>query len=224
MRLVPRVPPFDRPATYDDLRKLPDHIVAEIVDGELHASPRPALRHARSASRLGSRLGPPFDEGRGGPGGWIILDEPELHFRDDVVVPDLAGWRQTRLPSVPDLAALTLAPDWLCEVLSPSTSTLDRLKKLRIYAREGVGHAWLIDPIAKTLEVLRLENGRWSILAVHGSDEVVRAEPFEAIELDLPALWPDATEAAAPQAPRPPAARAPAVRRPRRLTRTRRRS
>lgn len=203
MRLVPRVPPFDRPATYDDLRKLPDHIVAEIVDGELHASPRPALRHARSASRLGSRLGPPFDEGRGGPGGWIILDEPELHFRDDVVVPDLAGWRQTRLPSVPDLAALTLAPDWLCEVLSPSTSTLDRLKKLRIYAREGVGHAWLIDPIAKTLEVLRLENGRWSILAVHGSDEVVRAEPFEAIELDLPALWPDATEAAAPQAPRP---------------------
>lgn len=219
MRLVPRVPPFDRRATYDDLRKLPAHIVAEIVDGELHASPRPALRHARSASRLGSRLGPPFDEGRGGPGGWIILFEPELHFQDDVVVPDLAGWRQSRLPSVPDLAALTLAPDWLCEVLSPSTSTLDRLKKLRIYAREGVGHVWLIDPLARTLEVLRLEHRRWSILAVHGSDEVVRAEPFDAIELDLAALWPDPPDTAGPNAPRTPAARGRPARQPRRLTR-----
>ena len=222
MRVVPRVPPFDRPATYEDLEKLPDHVVAEIVDGELHASPRPALRHARSASRLGSRLGPPFDEGRGGPGGWIILFEPELHFAGDVLVPDLAGWRQTRLPSVPNLAALTLAPDWVCEVLSPSTSALDRLKKLRIYARESVGHIWLIDPIARTLEVLRLENARWSILAVHGNDETVRAEPFEAIEIELPGLWPDPPDAPAPVPSRPP-------RQPRRpahsrLTRARRRS
>jgi Uma2 family endonuclease len=203
MRVVPRVPPFDRPATYEDLEKLPDHVVAEIVDGELHSSPRPALRHARSASRLGSRLGPPFDEGRDGPGGWIILYEPELHLSDDVVVPDLAGWRQTRLPSVPNLAALTLAPDWLCEVLSPSTSSLDRLKKLRIYAREGVGHVWLIDPIARTLEVLRLENSRWSILAVHGNDETVRAEPFQVLEIDLQGLWPDPPDAPAPVPSRP---------------------
>lgn len=222
MRVVPRVPPFDRPATYEDLEKLPDHVVAEIVDGELHASPRPALRHARSASRLGSRLGPPFDEGRDGPGGWIILDEPELHFSDDVLVPDLAGWRQTRLPSVPNLAALALAPDWLCEVLSPSTSSLDRHKKLRIYAREGVGHIWLIDPIARTLEVLRLENARWSILAVHGNDETVRAEPFEAIEIGLQGLWPDPQDAPAPVPSRP--QRQPTRPARSRLTRTRRRS
>lgn len=192
---MPRVQPFDRPATYDDLKKIPDHMVAEIVDGELHASPRPALRHARSASRLGSRLGPPFDEGRGGPGGWIILFEPELHFGRNVLVPDLAGWRQTRLPSVPDTAAISLAPDWVCEVLSPSTSSLDRVKKLAIYGRESVAFAWLIDPIARTLEVLRLEGGRWTIIGTHEGEEVVRAEPFAELELELHALWPDPPQA-----------------------------
>lgn len=191
MPLMPRVQPFDRPATYEDLKKIPDHMVAEIVDGELHASPRPALRHARSASRLGSRLGPPFDEGRGGPGGWIILFEPELHFGRNVLVPDLAGWRHTRLPSVPDTAAMSLAPDWVCEVLSPSTSSLDRVKKLAIYGRESVPFAWLIDPIARTLEVLRLDGGRWTIIGTHEGDETVRAEPFAELPLELSALWPD---------------------------------
>jgi Uma2 family endonuclease len=189
MRIVPRVPPFDRPATYDDLVKLPDNLVAEIADGELHASPRPAARHAVAYGRLGAALLPPFDQGRGGPGGWCILLEPELHLGTDVLVPDLAGWRRSRMPAVPDVAHFDLFPDWVCEVLSPSTTSFDRSKKLAIYAREGVPWAWLIDPLARTLEFLKLENGRWTILATHAGDEVVRAEPFEAIELELAALW-----------------------------------
>ena len=191
MQPMPRVPPFDRPATYDDLTKLPDNLVAEIVNGELHASPRPASPHTRASSSLGVRLGGPFDHGIGGPGGWWILDEPELHFERDIVVPDLAGWRRPRMPRYPDCAYFTLAPDWICEILSPSTSQLDRAQKLAIYAREGVGHAWLVDPDVGTVEVLRLEHGRWSILATHAGSEVVRAEPFAEIEIELQALWID---------------------------------
>lgn len=188
---VPRVPPFDRPATYDDLVKLPDNLVAEIVDGELHASPRPAPPHAVAASRLGSRLIRPFDEGEGGPGGWWILFEPELHLgpAPDVLVPDLAGWRRARMPKPPSTAYFPLAPDWICEVTSPSTAALDRARKLHVYARERVGHAWLVDPQARTLEVLRLAGTHWLVLATFMGDERVRVEPFADIELPLPALW-----------------------------------
>ena len=189
MRPMPRVPPFDRPATYDDLAALPDNLVAEIVNGELHASPRPAPPHARAGSSLGELLVGPFDHGRGGPGGWWVLLEPELHLADDVLVPDWAGWRRSRMPRLPKSAYFPLAPDWIGEVLSPSTSRLDRAQKLAIYAREGVSHAWLIDPDAGTLEVLRLENRRWTILATHAGREVVRAEPFAEIEIELQAFW-----------------------------------
>ena len=189
MRIVPRVPPFERPATYEDLVALPDNLVAEIVDGELHASPRPAPRHAVAYARATGLLGSAFDSGRGGPGGWWILAEPELHLGPDVLVPDLSGWRRARMPHVPETAYFPLAPDWICEILSPSTASLDRAKKLGIYAREGVGHAWLMDPIARTLEVLRLEGGRWSILVTHAGDATLRAEPFEAIEFSLGEFW-----------------------------------
>ena len=191
MRVVPRVPPFERPATYEDLVKLPDHLVAEIIDGELHASPRPAPRHAVAYARATCLLGSAFDSGRTGPGGWWILAEPELHLGRDVLVPDLAGWRRTRMPRVPETAYFPLAPDWICEVLSPSTASLDRTKKLAIYAREGVGHAWLIDPIVRTLEILRLEAGRWTIIVTHAGEAAVRAEPFDAIEFTLGEFWAD---------------------------------
>ncbi len=191
MPSMPRVPPFDRPATYDDLVKLPDNLVAEIIDGELHASPRPAVRHVRAGSVLGRKVGGPYDDGIGGPGGWWILDEPELHLNGNVLVPDLAGWRRARMPRCPEAAFFSIVPDWVGEILSPSTASLDRVQKLAIYAREHVAHAWLIDPLARTLEVLRLENGHWTILATHAGAEVVRAEPFGEIELDLPALWAD---------------------------------
>jgi Uma2 family endonuclease len=189
---MPRVPPFDRPATYADLEQLPDIVVAEIVDGELHASPRPAPRHANAGSVIGFEIGSAYHRGRGGPGGWWILDEPELHFNRDVLVPDVAGWRRERMPALPETAFFSLAPDWICEVLSPSTASLDRTKKLSIYAREGVACSWLIDPIARTLEVYRLESGRLVLIGAHGATEVVRAEPFVDIELELQALWADA--------------------------------
>jgi Uma2 family endonuclease len=188
MRTVPQVP-LGRPATYDDLVKVPDNLVAEIVDGELWTSPRPAPRHTRAYSSLGGLIAPPFDHGRGGPGGWWILDEPELHLLPDVVVPDLAGWRRERMPRLPTTAYFTIVPDWICEVVSPSTALLDRAKKLRIYAREGVRHAWIVDPLARTVEVLRLADATWLIAATHAGDEVARIEPFDAIDVELALLW-----------------------------------
>jgi Uma2 family endonuclease len=176
-------------ASYDDLLQVPDHLVAEILDGELHTTPRPALRHARVATVLGSEIGTPFDRGRGGPGGWLLLYEPELHLQADVVVPDLAGWKKTRLPAVPDAPFLTLAPDWVCEVLSPSTERIDRTTKLAIYAREKVPHVWLINPAAETLEVFALASDRWTLVGAHAGAAVLRAEPFEAVDFDLAALW-----------------------------------
>jgi Uma2 family endonuclease len=191
MRPMPRVPPFDRPATYDDLMKLPDICVAEIVGGELHSTPRPAPPHARAGAMLEVSIGGPYDQGRGGPGDWWILYEPELHLGPDVLVPDIAGWRRERMPRLPETAFFPLAPDWVCEILSPSTARLDRVQKLAVYAREQVAHAWIVDPDAGTLEVMRLVGGRWVILATHAGSEVVRAEPFNAIELELAALWTD---------------------------------
>ena len=181
--------PLKKGATYDDLRRVPDHYVAEMFDGDLYASPRPAVPHARAATVLGTKLGDPFDSGRHGPGGWLILVEPELHFGNDVLVPDLAGWRRERLPTLPAAAYLTLAPDWICEVLSPSTEAIDRNQKLRIYAREGVAHAWLVDPLRQTLEVLALESGNFAPVAKHQGKASIRARPFDAIELELQALW-----------------------------------
>lgn len=176
-------------ATYADLCAVPDNFVAEILGGELYASPRPAFPHARAAGVLLHTLSGPFEDGENGPGGWWFLIEPELHFGADVVVPDIAGWRRERMPVVPAVPHYTLAPDWLCEVLSPSTEAIDRRKKLPISAREGVGHVWLVEPLLQTLEVLRLESQHWSLVAEHEGDAKVRAEPFDAIELKLRALW-----------------------------------
>jgi Uma2 family endonuclease len=182
--------PLKKKATYDDLREVPDHFVAEMFTGDLYASPRPALPHARVASVLAATLIGPFDQGRNGPGGWLMLHEPELHFGNDVVVPDIAAWRRTRLPALPAAAYLTLAPDWVCEVLSPSTEALDRGEKLGVYAREGVAYAWLIDPSRQTLEVLALdERRRWAERGVLQGQDKVRAAPFDAIELELGAFW-----------------------------------
>lgn len=178
-----------RPATYEDLLAVPDHLVAEILDGELHTSPRPGVPHALASTGLGSDLVGPFDRGRGGPGGWWILAEPELHLSDDVVVPDLAGWRRERVPELPRDAFIAIAPDWVCETLSPSTERIDRGKKLAIYAREGVGHVWLVNPIAETIESYRLEQGRWLLLGTHVGDVAARIEPFDAVEIELWRLW-----------------------------------
>jgi Uma2 family endonuclease len=180
-----------RAANYADVLDAPAHVIAEVLGGELRLQPRPAAIHAAAASALGEELGPPFKRGRGGPGGWILLDEPELHLAADICVPDLAGWRRERMPAVPRTAFLTLAPDWIAEVTSPATATYDRTDKLRIYARERVGWVWLVDPQAHTLEVLRLGAEGWLLHASFRDDARVRAAPFDAVEIELGALWCD---------------------------------
>jgi Uma2 family endonuclease len=194
-----------RRATYEDVLDAPEHMIAQVIDGELVLMPRPAKPHAVAATVLGEELGPPFRRGKGGPGGWILLDEPELHLGEDVLVPDLAGWRRERMPViVADLPYFTLAPDWVCEVLSPRSAKLDRAHKLPIYAREQVVHVWLVDPAERTLEILRREGASWLLVGVWSDDARPRGEPFDAIELDLGALWADVEmkgEATAGQGP-----------------------
>jgi Uma2 family endonuclease len=189
-------------ATYEDVLNAPEHKVAEILDGELFLSPRPAPRHSVASSRLGAVLGP-FDYGDDGPGAWWIISEPECHFGENVLVPDLGGWRRDRMLAVPDTAFFSLAPDWVCEVLSPSTERIDRGRKLRIYAEAGVAHMWLINPVERTLEVLRLRDGAWTIVAVCSGSDAVRVEPFDAIELALARLWVDSPASPDPLQPGP---------------------
>lgn len=182
--------PAKRRASYEDVLAAPPKVVAELLFGTLHTHPRPSLRHANASSHLGVLLGGPFRFGHGGPGGWILYDEPELHLGADILVPDLAGWRRERLAALPEDAPWTaIAPDWACEVLSPSTQAIDRAEKMEIFLRERVGHVWLIDPIAKTLEVYRHGGDLWHRVAVHREADSVRAEPFDAVELALGLLW-----------------------------------
>jgi Uma2 family endonuclease len=183
--------PARKRATYEDVLKAPAHMVAEVLDGTLYAHPRPAIPHAIACMALGEELGPPFKRGRNGPGGWMILFEPELHLgpEPDIIVPDLAGWRREHLPEVPNSAYLTVAPDWACEILSPSTEDIDRAEKMPIYSREQVSHVWLVDPLLKTLEVFRLDGDSYRVAHTWRGNVGVRAEPFDAIELDLSILW-----------------------------------
>ena len=181
--------PQNRLATYEDLLALPENLVGEIVDGRLITHPRPAPKHAVAFSGLGSELRNPFERGRGGPGGWWILLEAEVHLGGDILVPDLAGWKRERMPRLPDTAWLSLSPDWVCEILSPSTARFDRAEKLPLYIRNGVSHVWLVDPDLKILEVFESRDGKWVLLAVLENDAVVSQPPFDAITFDLSSLW-----------------------------------
>jgi Uma2 family endonuclease len=179
-------------ATYDDIVALPDNVVGEIVGGELFVSPRPAFRHGVASSVIGADILGPFHGPPGGPrgpGGWWIVDEPELHLGEDVLVPDLAGWRRTRMPKAPTTAAIELRPDWVCEVISPSTAKLDRGRKMGVYARVGVPHLWHVDPLGHTVEVYEPREGSWTLLAVATGDDKARLEPFAEVELDLSRWW-----------------------------------
>jgi Uma2 family endonuclease len=182
--------PPRRAASYEELEGIPPHRVGEIIDGELYVSPRPSPAHSRVSVQLVHALAP-FDKpsGADGLGGWVLLFEPELRLGSEALVPDVAGWRRERLPQLPDTAFLALAPDWVCEVLSPSTEALDRARKMSSYARAGVKHLWLADPRSHLLEVYRLEEGRWLRLGAYLGGTPVRAEPFEALELNMSLLW-----------------------------------
>ena len=179
-----------RRATYQDVLDAPAHRVAEIVDGTLYTHPRPAPPHARASSALGGKIGNPFDYDAGGPGGWWIIDEPELHLGEDILVPDLAGWRRERMAQLPDTAYFALAPDWVCEVLSASTRRLDLHGKRPVYAREAVRHLWLVDPTDRTLEAFEFREGEWVLIASAKDDDPVDVPPFDAVTFSLGDLWP----------------------------------
>lgn len=182
--------PKRRIATYADLEAVPPHLTGEILFGVLHTHPRPAPRHATAAGALSSEVTSPFQRGRGGPGGWIFMPEPELHLRPHVIAPDIAGWRRERLPSLPDTAWIETPPDWICEVLSPSTQRYDRTDKLTIYAAFGVAHCWYVDPMLRTLEVFALTGGKWLLAATLKDADPVSAPPFAVHTFPLDALWP----------------------------------
>lgn len=190
-------------ATYDDLLALPEGTRGEVVAGELHLSPSPRPRHARTQRALGSFIGRPFDDddGRGGPGGWWILAEVDVRLSPhDIVRPDLAGWRRARLGADPwDTLPIDVVPDWICEVLSPSNAAHDRVTKRRLYAKHHVPYYWLVDPQTRTLEALRLEGELWVETGSWGDGDVARAPPFEAIELEIGRLFvPAADDRSAP--------------------------
>ena len=178
-------------ASYQDVLDAPPHMVAEVLAGTLYTQPRPASSHARAGTVMAGKISPPFDHDTSGPGGWWIVFEPELHLGEDILVPDLAGWRRETMPDYPDAAFFDIAPDWVCEVLSPSTARIDRHEKAGIYAREGVSHLWFVDPMARTLEVMALREGHWVLLATLADDAPVSQPPFEAISFPLEALWPE---------------------------------
>ncbi|MFI5288197.1 MAG: Uma2 family endonuclease [Polyangia bacterium] len=177
-------------ATYDDLLALPDHVVGEIIGGELIATPRPASPHAVAGTAIGSDLFGSYNRPPGGgTGGWWILFEPELHLGADVLVPDVAGWRRERMPRIPNVPAFELAPDWVCEIVSPSTERIDRARKMAIYAQVRVEHLWLVNPLIRTLEIYRLEGEGWKLVTIFAGSEKIRAVPFDAIELELDRWW-----------------------------------
>ncbi|MGZ8243810.1 Uma2 family endonuclease [Methylomagnum sp.] len=185
------VRPLSGASLYEQLLALPENLTGEIIDGELYAQPRPAGRHAVTETSLGASLLPPFQRGKDGPGGWWIIAEPEIHFVRDTVVamPDLAGWRRERMPMVPDDHRFEVTPDWVCEILSPSTAKQDRVKKLPLYARHKVPHVWLVDPLARTLEAYSLREEGWLLVATLKDDDPVSVPPFDAITFSLADLW-----------------------------------
>lgn len=185
------LPKIQRPATYQDVLDAPPNMVAELVAGALHLQPRPASLHGLAGSSLGMEVGGPFQRGRGGPGGWWIIDEPELHLGEDVLVPDLGGWRRDRMPEYPVVPAFDLAPDWVCEILSPGTRQFDLTEKRTLYGEAGVPHLWFVDPDARALEAFENKDGSWMLITALKDDDPVSVPPFDAIEFPLSALWPD---------------------------------
>ena len=181
---------------YAELEALPENLTGEIINGQLYAQPRPASRHTLAESSLNGELYGPYHRGRDGPGGWWILIEPEIHFvRDtEVLVPDLAGWRRERMPRLPNDQRIEVVPDWVCEILSPSTARKDRMTKMPVYARYGVAYLWLVDPLARTLEAFALREGRWTVVGLFQEQDIVSVEPFQDIALELGALWMEPAE------------------------------
>lgn len=177
-------------ATYADLEAVPPHLVAEILFGNLITHPRPHKRHGGSAGALSALSTTAYQFGFGGPGGWVFVPEPELHLGPHVAVPDIAGWQRERMTEPEDQAFFEIAPDWVCEILSPGTEKYDKGDKRRIYATYGVNHLWFVDPRVKSLEVFAREDRNWLLTHTFFDDEEVCAPPFDALTFKLGLLWP----------------------------------
>jgi Uma2 family endonuclease len=182
--------PVRAPATYADLEKVPSHLVAEIIHGVLETHPRPLPRHAAASAEMIGTLRDPFRMGSGGPGGWIFMVEPELHPGPHVLVPDIAGWRRERLPRMPEQVGITTPPDWICEILSPSTARLDQGPKRQIYADQGVAFLWMLNPDTRVLDAYQLVAGKWLLLGTATGGDQVCLPPFDAISFSLDTLFP----------------------------------
>ena len=176
-------------ANYEDLCALPENRVGEIIAGTLYSQPRPAPRHALAALRLGATVLERFDPKGKSDIGWWILGEPECHLKDDIVVPDVAGWRRERMSALPDTAFFALAPDWVCEVLSPSTAAHDRVLKQSVYAGNGVPYMWFVDPLLRMLEAYELNDHQWTLIAALENDDEVAVAPFAEKPFNLSDLW-----------------------------------
>lgn len=182
--------PAKKRASYQDLFNLPENMTGQIIDGELIVTPRPSRKHVFAATTLGSKVTTTYHFGEGGgPGGWIILIDPEIALGEDILVPDLAGWKEERFPEAEDHNWISVVPDWICEILSPHTAKTDKTEKMPIYARHGVSRLWLIDPLARTLDVYGLETDRWMVMGLYAEEDTVRAEPFQEVAISLAGLW-----------------------------------
>jgi Uma2 family endonuclease len=179
--------PVPKSSLYDQLLELPEILIGEIIDGQLHTHPRPGGKHILISSNVGSELHGPFQKGKNGPGGWWILQEPEVHLSldNEVAVPDLAGWRKERLPEIPESHKFTVIPYWICEIFSPATETFDRQVKMPLYARYAIRFLWLIHPINKTLEAFHLVDTEYSLQGVYKSGDKLSIMPFQDIELKV---------------------------------------
>jgi Uma2 family endonuclease len=183
----------ERKATWADVLAHSEDERVEVLSGELVTIPAPLPRHSKTQGSLRRFVGGPFDDddGHGGPGGWWILIEIDVRLEThEIVRPDLAGWRRERLPEPGDIRPIDVVPDWICEVISPTTASRDRVTKRALYARFGVPYYWMVDPGARTLETLRLgDDGRWIELGAWDDEATARIEPFEAIELAVGRLF-----------------------------------
>lgn len=181
-------------ATWEDLDALAEGERGEIVGGQLVLLPRPSGEHGETTTDMVAQLGPAFRFGRGGPGGWVFIHEPAVAFQDQIRIPDVAGWKRERYAR-PEKGPYAVVPDWVCEVLSPSNEKNDRVEKLPLYARSGVRHVWIADPLEFTLEVYRLDGEQYVVAGLYADDARARIEPFDAIELEVGLLWGDRRKA-----------------------------
>lgn len=186
---APNLPDPTRQATYQDVLDAPPNMVAQIIDGDLHLMPRPSWLHVKANGRLYSALERRFSCDGEGPGEWEILSEPEIHLREDVLVPDIAGWRAENFFPRPGIPWLDCAPDWVCEVLSPSTREHDLGSKSEIYARDGVSLLWFVDPEARTLLAYALTRKKWVQISTVSGEDIVSVPPFETLNIPLSRLW-----------------------------------